>query len=396
MHLSQAGKSIRTEKILNELRAHFGVEDTREAARDILLLAEENHDIRFDRKLTAGTMIKKVFCNQEKVQSEHVMGIESIRKHLKDGHNIFFSDEQIVPDMITNDLGISIMNEHKRMYARDLKIYSNHIFFVVCNCKNSSPCYEKINLNNNNFCVMIVGTGKFSNINICKCSAEFSRIVLKKNQKIGNYQSDWEVVLESTKEQGATIKFDKVEFFSNKKKDNGVRVVILDPISKIVVDHFFYFDFSEHIDKRLYQLNLFPEFDTLSLNALHCTGGNPPKSSLADEVLKIVFTGENSFVGWRVKNDKTGYLCLVLDVRKCGDGDVFAGHQGNTKYGIVSTPLRREVTNRCKWERVVLDLEINEYFGRDGGYAYLGLWANKIGVTIEIKNPRLYYISRRL
>ena len=404
LHLSQAGKSIRTEKILNDLRTHFTFEDSREPARDILLMAEDNHDIRFDRKLSAGRMIKKVFCNHGKMGSEHVIGIEGIKKHLRDGYDIFFSDAYLLSEMIENDLGISIRDEYKRQYANDFKIYANHIFFIVSNCETNIESYDrncetniesydKTSLDNANLCVMIIGTGKFRNIHICKCSSDLSHIELKRNEKLGNYSNNWDIVLEASQKDGATIKFDKVEFFPNQKKQKGIRVIILDPVSEIILDQFFYFGFSEHIDNRLYQLGLFPDLDTLPLNALHLTGGSAPKTFLADEGLKILFTGKNSFVGWRVESNKTGYHFLILDVKKCGDGNVFAGYQGNSKFGIVSTPARREVRNRCRWERIVIGLETNQYFGKDGGYAYLGLWANKNGVAIEIKNPRLYFIK---
>lgn len=94
-HLSRAGTRIRTEKLSESLRPHLGQNNVPPKASRFFLLDQRHHRIEYFKYDGDDRFDFKVYANPS--DSDYMLDDSAIRLALKQGRQVYFSDEELKP-----------------------------------------------------------------------------------------------------------------------------------------------------------------------------------------------------------------------------------------------------------------------------------------------------------
>jgi hypothetical protein len=258
-HLSRAGTHIRTEKLIESLRPYFGQNSEPQKTTRFFLLDERHHQIEYFKYDGDDRYDFKVYVNQS--DSDYMLDDSGIQRALKHGQQVYFSDERLKP-LLQEKFRIETASCKERSLETDINQYNNHIFFMILNHvdevaslnKDVLPKHFYDALIGKGYRIMVLGTGKYSDINIVKRDEKLCEMTLNRKKSIGNIWLPFDLQMVSTKKPLSRFNIDQIAFFERDIYKPGLWMLVYDPDLGIIVDQFIYPDMAPHQSACLYRM----------------------------------------------------------------------------------------------------------------------------------------------
>jgi len=258
-HLSRAGTHIRTEKLIESLRPYFGQNSEPQKTTRFFLLDERQHKIEYFKYDGDDRYDFKVYVNQS--DSDYMLDDSGIQLALKHGQQVYFSDERLKP-LLQEKFRIETASCKERSLETDINQYNNHIFFMILNHveevaslnKDVLPKHFYDALSGKGYRIMVLGTGKYSDINIVKRDEKLCEMTLNRKKSIGNIWLPFDLQMVSTKKPLSRFNIDQIAFFERDIYKPGLWMLVYDPDLGIIVDQFIYPDMAPHQSACLYRM----------------------------------------------------------------------------------------------------------------------------------------------
>jgi len=306
-HLSEAGKHIRTEKIIRSIRPYLAPAIPSNKSRDIFLLDPDTHILNQNKVFQNIDFEYRILGNQN--TEGLILNWDDIKKLLKNNkQKIYFSDKSLKQKAVINNLGFNTVECKTRSLANDIDRYPNHIFLLMYknikkvdqNTAMGLPGQFSKALQGTGYRTVIIGTGKYSrfySINVDSSIVKFSQ---KKNIKIESYKLPFKIDMISTgfnvkPSQKCQLKIDGNSFLNDNK--SGLAVLVVEPELGIVVDNFLYESLKEQNKYCLYELSESSanyKIQLLTGDDFVLTGKTKPALTNQENSSVIQFKGKNS------------------------------------------------------------------------------------------------------
>jgi hypothetical protein len=258
-HLSRAGTHLRTEKLIKSLWPYFGQNYEPQNRTRFFLLHERHHKIEDFNYDGDDRYDFKVYANQS--DSDDMLDDSGIQRAIELDHQVYFSDERLKRHL-QEKYRIETARCEDRSLDADIKKYTNHIFFMMLNHvdevaslnKDVLPKHFYHALSGKGYKTMVLGTGKYSDINIVKRDEKCCEMALNRNESIENSWLPFDLNMVSTKKPLSRFNVDRIAFFERDIYKPGLWMLVYDPDIGIIVDEFIYPDMTPRQSACLYRV----------------------------------------------------------------------------------------------------------------------------------------------
>ena len=404
-HLSTAGKRIRTEKIIQSIRPYLNPNISSKKSWGIFILDPDTHIINQNKIFQNIDFDYRILGNQN--TDGLILNWEDITKSIKNNkEKIYFSDNSLKQKAAVNNFGFNRVKCNTRSLATDITRYTNHIFLLIYknittvdqNTAMDLPDQFSKALQNTGYRTIVIGTGKYSKINIVHVNSSIVKSQLNKNDKIGGYKLPFKVNMLST---GLNVKpFQRCQLNINnrsflKNNKSGLAVLVFDPEIEIVVDYFLYKNLKEQESDCIYELSetsLSHKTQILSSDGFVLTGKTKPELTVKENSSVIQFKGKSSLFGYRLTSDSAKKGILIMNVRKKSGGRVKAGLKTNVPGFFRSHPVTQILDNSDNWQKISIAFELfpNTAFKKKE-WAFLGIWGSDSDTHVQVKDMKIIW-----
>ena len=261
-HLNEAGRRIRTEKLIQSIQ-NITAPEKYERCRDLYLINVENHETVFFDRIKEIDFDYRIYTTEETTDDETINN-DGIQTLLNSGRSVYFNDialKNIPAFQNTYVVPVeTIFRSLQDIFCR----YPNNLFFLVQSGRDlpwQNDAFKKIAPLKDFFAedghrVAVIGTGRLSGVKRIIIKKQAIALKLKKGETIGSFRLPFDIRLESRKisqygQESGRIQIGRARFFVPSNKP-GIWCVVYDPDLEVVIDRFFYEHPGENIEARLF------------------------------------------------------------------------------------------------------------------------------------------------
>ena len=405
-HLSEAGKHIRTEKIIRLLRPYLAPDIYSKKSHDIFLLDPKIHFINQDEIFHDTDLEYRILGDQD--YDDLILSWDHINKILKNNkEKIFFSGNTLKQKAIVNNFALNTVGCETRSLAGDIDRFKNHIFLILYKNinmlehgeTNALPePFSKV-LQGTGYRSIIIGTGKYSKINLAIIHSAIARLSLKKKDKIESYKLPFSINMISTgfdiePLRQCKLTIDGASFLDDNMKP-GLAVLVIDPEIGVVVDNFLYENLRAQDSYCIYQLaGTSSTYETrlLSKDDFIMTGRSKSELNSEGNRVDVHFTEKNSTFGYPLSSDPAKKGILVMNVCKRSKGIVRAGIKTNVPEFFRTYPASQILDSSEEWQEVIIAFELypKTWFKKQD-WALVGIWVSDTDAQVQVKDMRIIW-----
>lgn len=258
-HLSRAGTRIRTEKLIESLRLYFGQNKAPQKVSRLFLMDERHHKIEYFKHDGDDRYDFKAYVTR--ADSDYMLDDSAIRLALRQGRQVYFSDEKLKP-LLQKKFRFETASCTEKSLETDIKRFTNHIFFMMLNHideiapldKDLLPSQFYDALSGKGYRIMVLGTGKYSGVHMVKRDDKLCEMALGRKISIGNIGLPFDLDMVSTKRPLSRFNIDKISFFDRDIYKPGLWMLVYDPNLGSIVDRFIYPDMTPQPSACLYRI----------------------------------------------------------------------------------------------------------------------------------------------
>lgn len=263
-HLNEAGRRVRTEKLISSLRHTLATqEEDGKRAHALFLLDPSTHETKLFNSLSDTNLDYRVYSN-DAPESDETINDAGIIQYLNSGGTLYFNDRILKHLPAYENRSVQVVERKYRSFREMFYRYSNHVFFIVQNgpdlAWDANACLQISQLQDffsgTGYRVALVGTGDYSDVKRITVQNKPIKLGFRKNEVIRSFRFPFDAqllslpIIPESRSSGG-IHFDGV-IFKAPSYQPGIWCVVFNPYLGVVSERIFFEKPEMNIEAELY------------------------------------------------------------------------------------------------------------------------------------------------